>query len=103
MTVYLLHIDPPLRHSKHYVGYCRSTKELFERLGRHRNGTGGVLPREAVKKGSKLSLSIVWPEASKEFEKYVKQHGGATRYCPMCGLHTRAMPKEEKACSDKID
>lgn len=91
MAVYLLHIDPPLRHSGHYVGYAADDK-LAERIRRHQNGTGGALPREAVRHGSTITLAHVWPNATQKFERYVKRHGGAGRWCPMCGANVRKMP-----------
>lgn len=94
MTVYLIHIDPPLKHSAHYVGFTRHN-DVAERMERHNAGTGGVLPREAVKNGSKLVLAYTWQGAPREFERYVKQHGGATRWCPVCGLNTRKIPNME--------
>lgn len=93
MAVYLLHIDPPLRHSKHYVGYTSKVENVEERVRRHQNGTGGALPREAVKQGSTITLVHVWPTANRKFERYVKRHGGATRWCPRCGVMSRRMPE----------
>ena len=92
MAVYLLHIDPPLRHSKHYIGYA-ADKNLEERIARHQNGTGGVLPREAVKRGSTITLAHVWKKQSSAFERYLKRYGGASRYCPLCAINTRPIPK----------
>ena len=91
MAVYLLHIDPPLRHSRHYIGYARRD-QLEERIKRHCAGTGGVLPREAVKRGSTITVARVWLNAPQAFERYVKKHGGASRWCPLCGLKNRKRP-----------
>ena len=92
MTVYLLHLEPPLRHSRHYVGYARDERQLEERLKRHRAGTGGALLRPAVARGSTISLAHVWPDAPQEFERYVKSHGGAGRWCPLCGTGIKGIP-----------
>ena len=98
MTVYLLHIDPPLRHSKHYIGYARDEKQFGERVKRHKAGTGGALPREAIKAGSMIEVAHVWDGAPREFKRYVKRYGGATRYCPLCAKNTRPIPRVEN-CS----
>ena len=92
MAVYLLHLEPPLRHSQHYIGYARDERQLKERVRRHQNGTGGVLPKYAILNGSRVELAHVWPETPKEFEKYLKTYGGATRYCPICKVNSRPIP-----------
>lgn len=95
MAVYLLHIDPPLRHSRHYIGFAYDGN-LEERLKRHKLGTGGTLPKHAIAAGSTITVAHVWPGASREFERYVKRHGGATRWCPLCKVLTRKMPQPER-------
>lgn len=93
MAVYLLHLDPPLRHCRHYIGYARTGTNLDERLIRHQKGTGGVLPREAGKQGSIISLVYVWLTAGKEFERRLKRNGGAVRWCPVCAVNKRRLPQ----------
>ncbi len=100
MAVYLLHIDPPLRHSRHYVGTSRPD-QLYGRILRHKAGTGGVLPREAVRRGSIISVALVWPLGDRAHERYVKRHGGASRYCPLCGVNTRAVPRYQPDREEK--
>ena len=49
----------------------------------------------AVKNGSTILLAHVWPDAPREFEKYVKSYGGAVRYCPICNINDKLIPTVE--------
>lgn len=92
MAVYLLHLDPPVGHSRHYIGYS-DDRLIHKRLADHRAGRGGALPREALRRGSALVLVYVWWGADRAFERRLKRQGGAVRWCPACGVGARPVPQ----------
>lgn len=48
MMVYLLHLDTPLSHAKHYMGSC---DDLDARLERHRTGSGARMLAVCIERG----------------------------------------------------
>lgn len=80
-VVYLLHFDTPYGHAKHYTGWAAS---LAARLGHHANGTGARLMQVIKSAGIGFSLARTWPEVDRNFERKLKNRGGASRHCPVC-------------------
>jgi len=88
-TTYLIHIDPPYKHDKHYKGW--TDRPVAQRFADHLAGRGALLTRLAVQAGSRLTLARVWPNTTKDREDAIKRSGGK-RMCPECGVtpgHTR--------------
>jgi hypothetical protein len=88
-TTYLIHIDPPYKHAKHYKGW--TDRPVGLRFADHLAGRGALLTRLAVQAGSRLTLARVWPDTTRDREDSIKRHGGK-RMCPECGVtpgHTR--------------
>lgn len=56
MTVYVLHIEPPLGHARHYVGYTPD-EDLARRIAEHMSGSGSPLIRAAVAAGRNVQLA----------------------------------------------
>lgn len=79
-VVYLLHLDPPYKHARHYLGW---TQDLAQRLERHRAGTGARLIEVATQAGSAFRLARTW-EGTRTRERQIKRQGGASRCCPIC-------------------
>lgn len=95
--VYLIHIDPPLAHAKHYLG---STIDVTKRMRQHVTGNGNPLLKAAVDAGCNLEIVRVWhyPEIewARRAEAKLKrqQHNG--RYCPVCNDNGRGQPLPHK-------
>jgi predicted GIY-YIG superfamily endonuclease len=84
-TVYLLHFDRPYRHAKHYTGWA---VDLAARLARHERGDGARLLAVVHAAGIGWQLARTWP-GGRTRERQIKRQGGASRYCPLCGVNPR--------------
>jgi hypothetical protein len=79
-TVYLLHLDAPFGHAKHYTGWA---SDLYGRLGHHGTSTGANLLWHVAKAGIGWQLARTWP-GDRHLERRLKRGGGAARRCPIC-------------------
>lgn len=84
-TVYLLHFDRPYKHAKHYTGW---TTDLNTRLADHAAGRGARLIEVIQEAGIGWQLARTWP-GTRTRERQLKRQGGASRYCPHCGVIPR--------------
>ncbi|MGH3934655.1 MAG: hypothetical protein ACRDS1_06720 [Pseudonocardiaceae bacterium] len=84
-TVYLLHFDRPYQHARHYAGW---TPDLPSRLATHAAGHGARLLAVVHAAGISWTLARTWP-GSRQRERQLKQQGGASRRCPLCGVRPR--------------
>jgi predicted GIY-YIG superfamily endonuclease len=84
-TVYLVHLDRPFGHAKHYTGFALN---LRRRLAQHRRGKGAHLLALAQDAGITWQLARTW-EGTRAEERRLKNMGGASRRCPMCGVQPR--------------
>ncbi len=80
-TIYLLHIEPPYKGMKHYIG--GTEKHPAARFAEHAGGVGARLTRNAVNAGCTLHLVRTWPNQTWEFERKLKGRG-AKPLCPIC-------------------
>lgn len=80
MAVYLLHLDTPIAHAKHYLG---SAQDLPARLARHRAGNGARLLEVAHERGITFTLARTW-DGGRELERRLKRRKNAPRLCPIC-------------------
>lgn len=89
-SLYLLCIDPPYQHARHYLGYA---SKLGRRILEHRAGHGSKLTSAAVAAGSELILVRTWPNGTRAMERTVKNRGDTKRKrgsshlrdrCPRC-------------------
>lgn len=82
-TIYLLHFDKPYKHAKHYIGW---TTDLNTRIAVHESGKGDCGRLIAVIKaaGIGFQLARVWTEATRDFERILKNRKCAPRLCPIC-------------------
>jgi predicted GIY-YIG superfamily endonuclease len=85
-TVYLLHFDQPYRHATHYTGW---SEDLPARLAEHAAGRGARLIAVIQSAGIGWKLARTW-SGTRAFERRLKRQGGASRRCPLCGVHPRA-------------
>jgi hypothetical protein len=86
MALYLLHLEPPYRHAKHYLGFCEG--DIAGRIRRHCEGRGSPLIKAAKNAGSRVVLVRVWPEGTRDEERSLKITSHV-RLCPRC--NPRAM------------
>jgi predicted GIY-YIG superfamily endonuclease len=87
-TVYLLHFDQPYRHARHYIGW---TSDLGGRLADHDRGRGARLLAVIREAGITWRLARTWA-GDRRRERQIKNQGGASRCCPLCGVRPRAAP-----------
>lgn len=88
-TVYLLHLDPPFKHARHYIGF--TILGLDDRLQRHKTDRGAKLLRAQLAAGGTWRVAQVWAQVPRSFELVLKRRGGAARCCPICkGVDTAA-------------
>lgn len=83
-TVYVLHFDRPFGHARHYVGWAADAEA---RIAAHRSGCGGRLTHHAVRAGITLEVAALHPGVTRDFERRLKNRGGAARICPICRSH----------------
>jgi hypothetical protein len=60
---YLLHIEPPLAHARHYLGWVEGNlprPSIPQDIEEHLRGVGSPLIRAAIAQGSKITLARVW-------------------------------------------
>jgi predicted GIY-YIG superfamily endonuclease len=93
MTVYLLHLDEPLKRgiapngkplqAAHYIGF---TDDLAGRLLEHLDGKGARFTQVCVERGIQLSLARGWEGglADRKFERRLKRCKNSARICPIC-------------------
>jgi hypothetical protein len=97
--VYLLHFDelyvpypgaPRRDCAGHYTGRVRGgPRALTRRLAQHGTAAGARLMLAVRQAGITWRLARVWPGGSGR-ERQLKQQGGASRRCPLCGVTPRA-------------
>jgi hypothetical protein len=88
-TVYLLHLSRPYVHAQHYTGWAgNGTRGLARRLAEHGTRSGSPLLAAARAAGITWELARTWP-GTRGRERQLKQQGGASRRCPLCGVQPR--------------
>ncbi len=93
MTVYVLHIDPPFKHARHYIGFTPDPT-ADRRVSEHLNGLfkGTPLIKAALDAGHSVRLAHQFPGANREFERWLKDRKDVRSWCPCCGVNTRPIP-----------
>jgi predicted GIY-YIG superfamily endonuclease len=79
-TVYLIHLDEPYKHARHYLGW---TTDLDARLQAHQQGRGARLMEVVKAAGITWRLARTWP-GSRDRERAIKNRHEAPRLCPEC-------------------
>lgn len=79
--VYLLHLNEPLKHAQHYIGW--TSQPVPARLSQHRRGQGAHFLKVAAEQGLKFELVAVWM-GTRRFERRLKNRKNARRFCPLC-------------------
>lgn len=84
-TVYLIHLDRPLAHARHYIGWAHGGIEaVARRLDRHRVGRGSRLLAACAKKGIGFDVVKTWSGVDRHFERKLKKRNSTPRICPVC-------------------
>lgn len=83
--IYLLHFERPYQHAKHYTGW---TPDLPRRLDAHVAGRGARLMAVITQAGIGWQLARLWI-GTRTLERALKNQGGASRRCPLCGVTPR--------------
>lgn len=93
-TVYLLHFDPPYKHSGHYYGW---TTDLNATVKRHYAGTSGAkMVTAAVRAGSKIIVARRWKDVPYAFVKKMRAGKNAIRRCPRCRAEGRYAQQDDR-------
>lgn len=92
-TVYLLHLDPPVKHARHYTGW---TSDLDQRLEAHRAGRGARLMEVVKQAGGTFQLARTWP-GSRTLERAIKNRKEAPKLCPVCSARPRPLARGRSA------
>jgi len=78
--VYLVHLDPPYKHAKHYLGKTNIT--VTRRDARHAAGQGARLLQVQAQAGGTWHVVRTWRGGDRK-ERQLKTRSGAL-YCPEC-------------------
>ncbi len=80
-TVYLIHLQRPYRHARHYLGW---TMDVERRLAEHRGGGGSPLLRAAAAAGISFEVARTWP-GDRHLERRLHRYKNTpARLCPIC-------------------
>jgi predicted GIY-YIG superfamily endonuclease len=79
-TIYLLHLDKPLRHARDYVGLA---DDLDARLERHASGQGARMLAVCRERGITWRLVRTW-QGGRKFERQLKNRKETPALCPIC-------------------
>ncbi len=82
--VYLIHLDTPLKHARHYLGF---SEDLHGRVQKHRAGQGAAFMRAISKHGISWHVSRIW-DGDRTFERMLKDQHNASHLCPTCRQET---------------
>ena len=104
--VYILHLDTPLAHARHYVGFSTNKRTLRERLIHHAKGTANCRFTQVLHDlGITFTLARVFrgKKYDRNFERKLKNTHDTARYCPICsGQELPYTPRrKEKNATDK--
>jgi len=79
-TIYLIHLDKPLAHARHYVGL---TDDPDARLERHAAGCGARMLAVCVERGITWRLARTW-QGDRKLERQLKRRKESPALCPIC-------------------
>lgn len=82
--VYLIHLDKPFKHARHYIGFVESDEMVLERLAKHQAGTGSKFLRAVNAAGIGYHIARVWPGYTRTQERELKNQKKSSRFCPIC-------------------
>lgn len=88
-TVYILHIEPPYKHARHYVGWVKARDEdaVSRRLRTHMQGRGARLLKVAIAAGCHIYIGQRFPGKTRAYERCLKDRltgHPLEHYCVVC-------------------
>ena len=83
-VIYLLHLVPPYKHAKHYLGWCNSYSGLDSRFEYHARGNGSKLMKAHCANGGTFKLVRLW-KGTRDDERRIHNMRCDTKFCPECG------------------
>jgi predicted GIY-YIG superfamily endonuclease len=83
--VYLLHLNTPMHHARHYLGYAA---DIDRRIQAHGTPTGARMLQVARERGITWQLARTWKHATRTDERHLKNQKNAPRLCPLCNPKT---------------
>lgn len=92
MSVYILHLQSPLHHARHYVGYSKNGRTLAARIEHHEKGTAGCRFTQVLKeRGIGFTVARVFKgkQFDRSFERHLKRTKNVKLYCPICNPNPR--------------
>lgn len=85
-SVYLIHLEKPFKHAKHYIGYT-ALESVEDRVKRHKNNSGShflsVCNYECIDYKVVRTWNRMTIKDAKELERRIKKHS-STPLCPIC-------------------
>lgn len=81
-VVYLIHLDRPLAHARHYIGFTQ--RNFKKRYMDHLTGKGARMLEVCVQRGITFDVVRIWRGADRSFERKLKNRHGAADLCPIC-------------------
>jgi predicted GIY-YIG superfamily endonuclease len=87
--IYLIHLDPPYKHAKHYLGYA---DDIEPRIRAHSLGRGARLTQVARDAGIIMILVRIWEGADRTTERKFKNRSHVPMLCPICQGEPVQMP-----------
>jgi predicted GIY-YIG superfamily endonuclease len=79
-TIYLLHLQTPYKHARHYLGF---STHLKARLEHHRNGTGARFMQVVTEAGIPWRVARTW-QGTRNDERRLKNWHNSAQLCPIC-------------------
>lgn len=81
--IYLIHLDKPLAHARHYIGMVASNEHLERRLREHRTGRGAKILDACNRQG--ISYRVVRTmNGGRPMERRLKSRKNGPKLCPVC-------------------
>lgn len=81
VLVYILHLERPLCHAKHYVG--STSQALIKRLEQHRRNQGALFLQRCNEQGIGYQVvRVIY--GTRALERRLKDNKCVPQYCPIC-------------------
>lgn len=91
IVVYVLHVEPPCGHGRHYIGSVAAHR-VRRRLQAHANGYGANFTRAAVRAGARLYLVRLFEAESRWLETMLLRQGDPAGECCLCEISLAPPP-----------
>jgi predicted GIY-YIG superfamily endonuclease len=79
--VYILHLDTPLEHARHYTGFAH---DLAERIPLHGTSRGARIMQVCQERGITWRLGRIFEDGDRRLERRFKKTGHAAARCAIC-------------------